>query len=84
MEKPLFSVASASQSGNFDLETMRENSYHGLVVFMQPDKHLHPVEVFDAMIDVAGNLASSLDAKLLSCDQQHWSTEIAAQIRTSL
>ena len=84
LEKPLFSVASASQSGDFDLETMRENSYRGLVVFMKPDKHIHPVEIFDAMIDVAGNLTAVLDAKLLSCDQQHWSTEIAAQIRTSL
>lgn len=84
LEKPLFSVASASQSGDFDLETMRENSYRGLVVFMQPDKHIHPVEVFDAMTDVAGNLTVALDAKLLSCDQQPWSTEIANQIHASL
>lgn len=84
LEKPLFSIASASQSGDFDLEAMRESSYRGLVVFMKQASHLYPDEVFDIMVDVAGNLASSLDAKLLSGDQQPWSDEIAAEIRARL
>lgn len=84
LEKPLFSIASASKSGDFDLENMRENSYYGLVVFMNRVLHLYPAEVFDKMVSVAGNLAASLDAKLLTSDQQPWSDEIAAQIRARL
>lgn len=84
LEKPLFSIASASQSGDFDLEKMRESSYRGLVVFMEPAEHLHPVEVFDVMIDVAGNLTAALNAQILSSDQQPWSIEVADQIRAGL
>lgn len=84
LDKPLFSVASASETGEFDLNLMRENSYRGLVVFMEPNKHLHPADVFDLMVEVAHNLAAGLHGKLLSGDQQPWSDKVAAEIRTAL
>jgi len=84
LSKPLFSVASASPSGDFDLNSMRENSYRGLVVFMEPEEHLRPAVVFDMMVEIIGDLAISLHGKLLSKDQQPWSTEMAEQIRAML
>lgn len=84
LDKPLFSVASASETGEFDLHSMRENSYRGLVVFMEPSKHLHPADVFDMMVEAAHNLAVDLQGKLLSSDQQPWSDEIAAKIRATI
>lgn len=84
LDKPLFSVASASESGEFDLQSMRENSYRGLVVFMEPAKHLRPIDVFDLMVEVASNLAADLQGKLLSGDQQLWSDEVAAKIRATI
>ncbi|MGD9108386.1 MAG: cell division protein ZipA C-terminal FtsZ-binding domain-containing protein [Gammaproteobacteria bacterium] len=84
LDKPLFSVTSASASGEFDLNSMRENSYRGLVAFMQPAKHLHPADVFDMMVEVAGNVAADLQGKLLSGDQQPWSDEVAAKVRATI
>ena len=84
LDKPLFSVASASESGEFDLDSMRENSYRGLVVFMEPNKHLHPADVFDMMIGVANYLAADLHGQLLSGDQQIWSDEVAAEVRATI
>ncbi|MGD9153034.1 MAG: cell division protein ZipA C-terminal FtsZ-binding domain-containing protein [Gammaproteobacteria bacterium] len=84
LDKPLFSVASASESGKFDLNSMRENSYRGLVVFMEPAEHLHPMDVFDLMVESAHNLAADLHGKLLSGDQQPWSDQVAAEIRATM
>jgi cell division protein ZipA len=82
--KPLFSISAASEPGDFDISTMQENSYPGLIAFMQPAEHFHSAEAFDSMIETVNNLAIDLSGFLLTQDQKLWSDEAAAQIRAEL
>jgi len=82
--KPLFSIAAASEPGDFDISTMQENSYPGLIAFMQPAEHFHSAEAFDSMIETVNNLATDLGGFLLTQDQKLWSDEVATQIRAEL
>jgi cell division protein ZipA len=82
--KALFSLASASKSGDFNLGTMRSSSYNGLILFMYPAEHLCPEEVFDTMVATAQKIATELHGKLISQHKQIWSDEIASQMREML
>lgn len=74
---PLFSLASATKPGDFDINNMGNFSCAGLVLFMQLD-HLamHPKLVFHRMLATAEQLAEDLDGVLLSSTRAPWSDEI--------
>lgn len=71
--KRLFSLASATKTGDFPISDMASFQCKGLILFMYPEEHAHPAKVFDEMVKVAEQLAESLEADLkLGRDKLEW------------
>lgn len=66
LEKPkiLFSVASATEPGIFDLNSMGSYSCSGLSLFMRVDQTDQPQKVFDMMLATARQLADDLSGEI--------------------
>lgn len=83
-KKPLFSLASATEPGEFDLNRMGDFSCKGLTLFM----NLHPVpdkgEAFALMLSAAEQLAEDLQGELQSGNREPWSNEIKQQYLTRI
>jgi cell division protein ZipA len=57
---PLFSLASASEPGTFDLNKMGEVSCRGLCLFLHLDEVKDPIIAFERMVDTANQLVEDL------------------------
>ncbi len=66
----LFSLASATEPGIFQLDQMTTKQYQGLSLFMQLDDQQMPEYVYDLMVKTAQDLAAAIDALLCDADQQ--------------
>lgn len=66
----LFSLASCTQEGTFDLAQMGAFSCKGLVLFMKPKILTNPTKVFELMLETADELISDLGGKVLNDKQQ--------------
>ena len=64
-EQVLFSVASLTEPGAFDLSRLDKDTYQGISLFMVVPGLLDGAEIFDRMMKVGRNLAKSLDGELL-------------------
>lgn len=60
----LFSAASAVNPGTFDLSAMADFKTPGLAFFIALDDLEHPMETFDELMDVVGNLARDLGGEV--------------------
>ncbi len=60
----LFSLAAASETGEFELSNMANFTCKGVVVFMNSGEHEMPDEVFTEMVEVTERLAKALNAEL--------------------
>jgi cell division protein ZipA len=60
----LFSLASATEPGTFDLSAMDKFSTRGVSLFMRLPGPEQPIATFDDMLGVARDIASSLDGEL--------------------
>jgi cell division protein ZipA len=60
----LFSLVSATEPGDFDLQEMGSFSCRGLILFMDVSKLEHPHQVFELMLETANHLAEDLDGEL--------------------
>ena len=66
----LFSLASCTQDGTFDLAQIGAFSCKGLVLFMKPKEVDNPTKVFELMLETADELISDLGGTVLNEKQQ--------------
>lgn len=66
----LFSLASCTKDGTFDLAKIGAFSCNGLVLFMKPHEVGEPVRVFELMLETADQLINDLGGKVLNEKQQ--------------
>ena len=83
-EEPLFSVASLTEPGSFDLENLQGVNTPGLSLFMVLPGSGDPVARFDLMIQLARDLAEDLDGILLDERGSSWSIQRERYIREEI
>lgn len=83
-DDPLFSVASLTEPGSFDLERIAEKPLAGMSFFMVLPGPGDPVDRFDAMVETARSLAVRLDAELFDDAGSSWSIQRERYIREEL
>lgn len=74
--KKLFSLAAATPTGDFPISDMASFQCKGLILFMYPEEHTNPSQVFDKMVSIAEQLAEALQADLkIGQDKQEWNED---------
>jgi cell division protein ZipA len=81
---PLFSVASMTEPGSFDLSKVRETQLPGVTLFMVLPGPVDPLQAFDEMVEVARALARELEGELLDESGSTWSVQRERYIREEL
>lgn len=81
---PLFSVASMTEPGSFDLTKVRETRLPGVTLFMVLPGPGDPVRCFDDMVEVARGLAQELEGEILDESGSTWSIQRERYIREEL
>lgn len=72
----LFSMASAEEPGEFNLDNMGEFSCPGLMLFMDLSKVPDPWAAFSIMLEKAEQLSEDLDGQLCADPKTPWSAEV--------
>lgn len=72
---PLFSLASATEPGEFDINRMGEYSCSGLTLFMDMNKVSRPMDVVEMMIRAAEQLAEDLDGEIRAGQRMPWTND---------
>lgn len=75
----LFSLASATKPGEFDMDNIAEMSCPGLMLFMDIGQIPDPQYAFKIMLDTAERLAEDLDGSLRADPLTPWSEKLAWQ-----
>ena len=83
-DEPMFSVASLTEPGSFDLAHLAETRIAGMSFFMILPGAGDPVERFDSMVATARNLARELDAELRDDKGSSWSIQRERYIREEI
>ena len=78
-KKPLFSLASATEPGDFDLNQMGNFSCNGLTLFMNTRQVLDKKKVFTLMLETAEQLAEDLRGELRAGTRTPWNEQIKQQ-----
>lgn len=81
---PLFSVASMTEPGSFDLTKVRDTRLPGVTLFMVLPGPEDPVGCFDDMVEVARALAQDLEGEILDESGSTWSIQRERYIREEL
>ncbi|MEZ5566129.1 MAG: cell division protein ZipA C-terminal FtsZ-binding domain-containing protein [Gammaproteobacteria bacterium] len=68
---PVFSVASLTEPGSFDLSQLRTDVYQGVSLFLGLPGPVESITAFDAMVETARTIARELDGNLVD---EHGST----------
>ena len=82
--EPVFSVASLTEPGSFDLENLQGSSIAGLSLFLALPGRGDPVVAFDAMVGLARDLAEDLDGILLDERGSSWSIQRERYVREEI
>lgn len=72
----LFSLASATEPGDFDLNHIGDFVCAGLILFMKIHQVPDAEEVFEIMLDTAEQLADDLQGELYAAPKTPWTDEI--------
>lgn len=83
-DEPLFSVASLTEPGSFDLNKLAETKIPGMSFFMVLPGVGEPVVRFDQMVDTARRLARTLDAELRDEKGSSWSVQRERYVREEI
>lgn len=75
----LFSLASATKPGDFNLDRMGDFSCFGLTLFMDLRTVPDPEFAFSMMLKTAEQLAEDLDGELYAGPRQPWNAELLQQ-----
>lgn len=78
-KKPLFSLASATEPGEFDLNQMGNFSCNGLTLFMNTRLVSDKKTVFALMVETAEQLAEDLHGELRAGTRHPWNEQIKQQ-----
>jgi cell division protein ZipA len=78
-KKPLFSLASLTKPGYFDLDRMGNFTCAGLVLFTQLREVEDPQQAFELMLKAADQLVDDLDGELRADPATLWNNEILLQ-----
>ncbi len=70
-DTPIFSVASLTEPGSFDLTRLRTDEYQGVSLFLGLPGPFEGVAAFDAMVNAGREIAKRLDGNLVD---EHGST----------
>ncbi|MCC5870217.1 MAG: cell division protein ZipA [Gammaproteobacteria bacterium] len=81
---PLFSVASMTEPGSFDLTKVRDTRLPGVTLFMVLPGPEDPVRCFEDMVEVARALAQDLEGEILDESGSTWSIQRERYIREEL
>ncbi len=82
--EPIFSVASLTEPGSFDLANLQDSSIAGLSLFLALPGRGDPVVAFDSMVGFARDLAEDLDGVLLDERGSSWSIQRERYIREEI
>lgn len=82
--QPMFSAASLTEPGSFDLSRLTETRLAGLSLFMVLPGPCDPVEQFDAMVTTARAMARTLPLELLDETGSSWSIQRERYVREEL
>jgi cell division protein ZipA len=77
----LFSLASATEPGDFDMDHIGDFSCAGLTLFMNVGDVPDPMKSFELMLITAQQLADDLGGELRAGQKQVWSPELLQQYR---
>jgi cell division protein ZipA len=80
----LFSLASATEQGGFNLDKMGDFSCAGLILFMKPHQVPDAEEAFDLMLDAAKQLADDLEGELRAGPRQPLTDAVLQSYRDKL
>jgi cell division protein ZipA len=80
-DEPLFSVASLTEPGSFDLSKLSETTIAGVSFFMVLPGTGDPVDRFDQMVATARELARELGSELLDEKGSSWSIQRERYVR---
>ena len=83
-DEPMFSVASLTEPGSFDLAHLAETRIAGMSFFMILPGEGDPVARFDAMVETARSLARELDAELRDEKGSSWSIQRERYVREEI
>jgi cell division protein ZipA len=72
----LFSLASATEPGEFNLDNIGHFSCGGLILFMNLRKVRNPKEAYELMLKTAEQLAEDLDGELKANPRDPWTPQI--------
>lgn len=77
----LFSLASATNPGYFDMDNMGELACKGLTLFMRMSEIPDPEYAFELMLNTAEQLADDLEGDLFTGQRQRWNENTVTQYR---
>lgn len=83
-EEPMFSVASLTEPGSFDLANLADTKIPGMSFFMVLPGTGDPVARFDAMVGVARELARDLEGELRDEKGSSWSIQRERYVREEI
>jgi cell division protein ZipA len=83
-EDPMFSVASLTEPGSFDLSNLTDAKIAGMSFFMVLPGSGDPVTRFDAMVDTARDLARDLEGELRDEKGSSWSIQRERYVREEI
>ena len=83
-DEPLFSVASLTEPGSFDLTRLAETRISGMSFFMVLPGVGDPVERFDKMVATARQIARELDGELRDEKGSSWSIQRERYVREEI
>lgn len=74
-KKPLFSLASATEPGEFDLNNIGNFSCNGLTLFMSTNQVPNQMKAFTLMVNAAEQLAEDLQGHMLTGSRELWNND---------
>lgn len=77
----LFSLASATEPGEFDIDNMGDYSCAGLTLFMNVETVAEPERAFELMLKTAQQLADDLDGELRAGQCGVWDQDVLREYR---
>ena len=80
----LFSLASATKPGDFDLDRIGDFTCRGLTLFIDLGRVLEPGLALDTMLKTAEQLADDLDGELYVGPNKPWSPELLQQYKNKI
>lgn len=83
-KETLFSLASATEPGDFDIDHIGDFSCSGLTLFMSISAVSNPLKVFELMLATAQQLADDLDGELRAGRKHVWNNELLQQYRNKI